>query len=89
MCVYLDGDELVRFQKAWAKTGKKLDMGKSCVRFKKVEDLALDVIGDVIQRTPAKKYIARYLAILNKTKSPKPKTAKKPAVSNKNRNPGK
>ena len=33
-------------------------MGKSCVRFKKVEDLALDVIGEAIKRVPAKKYIA-------------------------------
>jgi hypothetical protein len=30
------------------KTGKKLDMGKSCVRFKKVDDLALDVIGEAM-----------------------------------------
>ena len=34
------------FRDAWAKTGKKLDMGKSCIRFKRVDDLALDVIGE-------------------------------------------
>ena len=28
----------------YKKSGKKLDMGKGCVRFKKLEDLALDVI---------------------------------------------
>src|SRR5262245_25753150 len=49
-----------RFRKEWAKTGKKLDMGKSCIRFKRVEDLALDVIGDAIKRMPVKKYIEYY-----------------------------
>ena len=58
MCVYGDSDHANWFQEAWAKTGKKLDMGKACVRFKKVEDLALDVIGEAIKRVPAKKYIA-------------------------------
>jgi len=57
MCVYGDSDHSKWFQQAWAKTGKKLDMGKSCVRFKKVEDLALDVIAEAIKRVPARKYI--------------------------------
>lgn len=35
-------------------------MGKACVRFRKHEDLALDVIGEAIRRLPAKTYIARY-----------------------------
>jgi hypothetical protein len=57
MCVYGDNPHAEWFQKAWAKTGKKLDMGKSCIRFKKVEDLALDVIAESFQRMPARKYI--------------------------------
>lgn len=48
------------FTDAWARTGKKLDMGKSCIRFRKIEDLALDVIGDVIRRFPVVKYIEYY-----------------------------
>ncbi|MCC6130446.1 MAG: DUF1801 domain-containing protein, partial [Acidobacteria bacterium] len=44
MCVYGDSEQEKWFREEWAKTGKKLDMGKSCVRFKKVEDLALGVI---------------------------------------------
>lgn len=48
------------FRKEWARTGKKLDMGKACIRFKKIEDLALDVIGKAIARMPAKKYIGLY-----------------------------
>lgn len=46
------------FRQAWAKTGKKLDMGKSCIRFKKAEELALDVIGQAIRKVPAEKFIA-------------------------------
>ena len=61
-CVYGDPEQAAWFQKAWAKTGKKLDMGQSCVRFKRVDDLALDVIGEAIRRTPAKTFVARYLA---------------------------
>jgi hypothetical protein len=45
------------FREAWEKTGKKLNMGKSCIRFKTVEDLPLDVIGEAIRRVPASKYI--------------------------------
>ena len=37
---------------AFAKAGKKLDMGKSCLRFKKVEDLPLDAIGKIIAGVP-------------------------------------
>jgi hypothetical protein len=63
MCVYGDTPHSDWFQKAWAKTGKKLDMGKACIRFKKVEDLALDVIAEAIRRVPAKTYIAHCEAL--------------------------
>lgn len=61
-CVEGVGDTaLMRwFRGAWAKTGKKLDMGKSCIRFKKLDDLPLDVIGEAIRRVPAHKYIEMY-----------------------------
>jgi hypothetical protein len=58
------------FREAWAASGKKkLDMGKSCVRFKKLEDAALDVIGESIRRMPAQRYIERYEAVLATSKS--------------------
>ena len=64
MSVYGDKSERAWFQKAWAKTGKKLNMGGCCIRFTKVEDAALDVIGEAIRRTPAKAYIERYVQTL-------------------------
>lgn len=60
MSVYGDGDHWNWFREAWARTGKKLDMGKCCIRFRRVEDLALDVIADAIRSTPAGAYIAYY-----------------------------
>ena len=59
MCCYGDKATDQWFRKAWAAAGKKLDMGKSCVRFKKLEDVPLEVIGQLIARVPVKNYIAR------------------------------
>lgn len=64
MGLYGSPEDDAWFREAWAKTGKKLDMGKSCVRFKKLEDVPLDVIGQAIKRIPAKTYIERYEATL-------------------------
>lgn len=59
-CLYMDKADEARFRKEYKGTGKKLDMGKSCIRFQKPEDLALHVIGKAIARTPVKKFIATY-----------------------------
>jgi hypothetical protein len=75
-CIYTSEDEQRWFREAWTKTGKKLDMGKSCVRFKKIDDVALDVIGKAIKRTPAKKFIAHYEASRGGTGRPAKKSAK-------------
>ena len=66
MGLYCDADgepdDAAWFRQAWAASGKKkLDMGKSCIRFKKLDDIALDVIAEAIRRLPAERYIARYL----------------------------
>lgn len=58
------------FRKEWAEAGKNLDRGKVCVRFKKLEDVALDVVAKLVKQTTAKKYIAYYEA--SRAKSGKP-----------------
>jgi hypothetical protein len=76
MAVYANGPEEGWLRERWAKTGKKLDMGKCCIRFKKLDDLALDLIGAAIRRMPAKKYVAQYernLAEMAARKAAKPK----------------
>ena len=55
-----DAPLLPWLEKVWKKTGKKLDIGKSCIRFKKLDDLPLDVIGEAIRRMPAREYIEQY-----------------------------
>lgn len=62
MCVYAGQNEEA-FREAWKASGKKLDMGKSCVRFKKVDDLALDVIGEWIRGVPVAQFVADYEAM--------------------------
>jgi hypothetical protein len=64
MCVYGDGREAAWFRREWEKTGRTLDMGKSCLRFRKIEDLALDVLGKLVARSPARKFIAIYESVL-------------------------
>jgi hypothetical protein len=59
-CLYSDPEHEAWFKHAWARTGKKLDMGKSCIRFKRVEDLALEVIGEAIARVPVERHIEKY-----------------------------
>ncbi len=82
MCVYGDEEQAEQFRQRWAKTGKKLDMGKSCVRFKKVEDLALDVIADTIRSAPVKKVIAHYeAAILTMNKEAAKRAAARKAAA--------
>jgi hypothetical protein len=70
-CDYVRGDQNedeTWLRAEWAKTGKKLDMGKSCIRFKKLDDLALDVVGQALKRIPMKAHIAQYEANLAKLK---------------------
>lgn len=82
-CVY--GPEREQpFREAWAKTGKKLDMGKSCVRFKKLDDLALDVIGDSICRTRARQFIEYYESVFKDVRRrPARKTTAQPTAAKK------
>jgi hypothetical protein len=50
------------FRSEYQKSSKKLDMGKGCVRFKKLEDLAIDVVGRNVARVAAEDYMATYEA---------------------------
>ena len=60
MGLYSDGPEESWFREQYAERGLKLDMGKSCVRFKSLDQLPLDVLGGAIEKIPAGEFIARY-----------------------------
>jgi uncharacterized protein YdhG (YjbR/CyaY superfamily) len=88
-CVYADPATAAWFEQAYRATGKKLDMGKGCVRFKKLEDLPLDVVGKAIARVSVEAFIARHeelraqratgKAAAGKAAAGKDKAAKAPA----------
>lgn len=63
-CLYTDPEAVARFEEEWRATGKRLDMGKSCVRFKRLEDLPLDVIGRAVAAATAERFVASYEAQL-------------------------
>jgi hypothetical protein len=76
MCVYGDSEHEAWFRQAWAKTGKKLDMGKACVRFRKLDNVPLEVIGEAVKRVPAKMFIEHYESSV-KPLSQRPSRARK------------
>ena len=59
-CAYTDAEAAARFEERWAQSGRKLDMGKACVRFRKLDDVALDAVGEAIAQTPVEKLIDSY-----------------------------
>ncbi|WP_083678613.1 DUF1801 domain-containing protein [Nocardiopsis sp. CNR-923] len=48
------------FAEQWRATGKRLDMGKSCVRFRKLDDVPVDVVGDWVARYPVDDFVAAH-----------------------------
>ena len=55
--MYQDPKALEAFQSSYEATGKKLDMGKSCVRFKTLDDLPLELIGETIASVNADEFV--------------------------------
>jgi hypothetical protein len=58
-CAYQDPAQLRRLQAGFREAGKRLNMGKSCIRFRRLQDLPLGVIGSVVASTPVERFIAR------------------------------
>jgi len=58
--IYSDEQSRQDFEEAYRATGKRYDVGKSCVRFKKLDDLPLDLIGETIARTEVEEFVADY-----------------------------
>jgi Domain of unknown function (DU1801) len=60
MPLYGDRKTEAWFRSEFKARGKKLDMGKSCVRFNSVDDLPLDLIGEVIRKYPMAQWVSLY-----------------------------
>jgi hypothetical protein len=61
-CVYASQERTERLQSQWAAAGRKLDMGKSCLRFKRAEDVAEEVLAETIRSVTVDRFIAEYEA---------------------------
>lgn len=60
MSIYARDDFRESFEAEYRASGKRLDMGKSCVRFKTLQDLPLDVIGRAIGACSMEEYVSAY-----------------------------
>jgi uncharacterized protein DUF1801 len=60
MRAYGDPEQTAMLKAAFARAGKRLDMGKACVHFMRLDDLELDAIGAVLASTPVDAFVAMY-----------------------------
>jgi hypothetical protein len=81
MGLYADAGGEQWFRDAGAKSGaKKLDMGRACVRFRKLEDISLDTIGAAVKRVTPQKFIEAHNKV-HGDKLPKKVAAAKRAIA--------
>lgn len=62
MGVYQNSALADRLREGFREAGKRLDMGKSCVRFRSADDLALEAVGDVIASRSPEAFVAEHEA---------------------------
>ena len=84
-CLYTDPKATARFAKAWKAGGRRLDMGKSCIRLKdkELEDMPLELITETIASIPVADFLAEYekhIPASKRKKAAKKKASKKEAV---------
>jgi hypothetical protein len=63
MGIYMNEDDRDQFYAAYKATGKRLDVGKSCVRFRNLDDLPLDLIGRAIAAVPMDDFVNKAKAL--------------------------
>ena len=64
--VYMFPEQVAAIQAAFRAAGQRLDMGKSCIRFKSADDIPLAALGKLIAGVPPAKYIVRYEQLTKK-----------------------
>ena len=60
MGLYSVPEDAAEFERAWLATGRKLNMGKSCLRFKVLADVDLDLIKSTVAATSVELYLDTY-----------------------------
>ncbi len=69
--IYMDEDRRKEFEQAYKNTGKRYDVGKSCVRFRNLDDLPLPLIGKSIKAMEMDEFVKRTKTIRSTRKSVK------------------
>ena len=83
MFAYTGGRDEEWIRQQYAAKGKRLDMGKSCLRFRGLDEIDLGILADSIRRVPAQQFIATYVATIGADRwKPVPvKAAGRPAAN--------
>ncbi len=71
--IYMDSKTRRLFEKSYKATGKRMDLGKSCVRFRKIDDLPLELIGESVALFEVSDFVERYTKIHDSRKKKKKK----------------
>jgi hypothetical protein len=58
LAAYMNPPLKAKLEDGFRAAGKRLDMGKGCIRFQAADDLALDVVGDVVASVPLERFVA-------------------------------
>lgn len=78
---YENSDAEKWLRSEWTKGGRKLDMGKCCIRFKSLDEVPLDVVAEAVKRMPLDAFVTWYQSCLDprtgKAKSMREKPAAK------------
>ena len=67
--IYMEDEARQEFETKYKATGKRYDVGKSCVRFKKLEDLPLPLIGESVGRLSVEDFVARVESVRARPRS--------------------
>lgn len=71
---YMDEETQHAFEDRYRATGKRYDVGKSCVRFRKLDNLPLELIGESIASLGVSEFVAQFEAVQAARKSKRSKT---------------
>lgn len=60
MCLYADPESERDFRARWTAGGRRLDMGRSCLRYRRARDLDTDLVAEAVARYDAEEFVALY-----------------------------
>ena len=71
MSIYAFEDKREKFESDWQASGKKFDVGKSCIRFRTVADIPADIVKEAIGAVSVEQYLEQYQLLREKRREAK------------------